>query len=76
MTPMKDMIRKKHAVAALRINNFLVSNWQPLTRRKKKYFRFARMRQNANRRDARRSETVKRSTLIVTVGSELRVILD
>lgn len=68
-------MRRKHAVAALRINNFFVSNSGPLTRRRNTYFRLARTRQNENSNDARSSDTVNKSRLIVTVGSELRVII-
>jgi hypothetical protein len=69
------MIRKKHAVAADRIKSFFVSSSGPLARRRKKYLRMARIRQNVKRIEPRRRETVKRSRLMVTVGSELSVMV-
>lgn len=67
ITPMKDITRRKHTVAALRMRSFFRSN-VGLIRFRKLYFLFAKTRQNKKRRDASSSETTNRSS--VTVRSD------
>ena len=74
MTPTKLMIRRKHTVPADSTNNFLISNVGS-DRASMSYLRFVNISVKPKRRVASRRQTVKRSTEIVTVGSELRSII-
>lgn len=62
-------MRRKQTVPAERTNSFFKSKLA-LARRKKPYFRFAKIRVKVNSDPASSKETVKRSSVIVIEGSD------
>ena len=74
ITPTKLIIRKKHTVPADNTNNFFKSKFGS-ERVNTSYLRLVSMSVKPKRREASRRHTVKRSTEMVTVGSELRSML-
>lgn len=65
MTPTNEMIRRKQAVPAESTRSFFTSKLG-LARRRKEYLRLAKINVKPNNNVARSSETVKRSSVIVT----------